>query len=451
MTVEDDIATTRRRGPLRGAGAAAGGFALYALRRFNADGCFAAAGALSYTTLVSLVPLAVIGLGSLSAFPIFAPVRAELLALLFKSFVPSVGEQAALWFRSFANSATQTTAIGFAGILVTGVLLLVTIEDQLNLIWRVHRARPWAQRVLAYWTLITLGPLLVGISLTLPTYVEVAAQRTGFGDAAILWLRDGWAHGFARGVPVLLELLAFTLLYWLIPNCAVRGRDSAIGALVATSAIEILKVGFSFYIAAGSYYQTVYGVLAAIPIFLLWMYISWLTVLLGAVVAAALPIWRSGRRLGLDASAGTRLGLSLALIAALVRAQRRVGAVTHRALAGELGIPRAAVDEHLRPLADAGFVARTQSGLWVLTRSPETATLQDLHEALRLPLAAGWSARVAAPWERAVAPAMERIAKAERAALAVKIATLISDAVATAPRRRRWASAATLEENAPSR
>jgi membrane protein len=449
MTVEEDVATRECRGPLRRAAAAAGGFALYVLRRFNADGCFAAAGALSYTTLVSLVPLAVIALGSLSAFPIFAPVRAELLAMLFRNFVPSIGEQAAFWFRNFADSATRTTAIGFAGILVTGVLLLVTVEDQLNLIWRVSRARPWGQRVLAYWTVITLGPLLVGISLTLSTYFEVAARRTGLGEVAILWLSDGWLQWFARAVPALFELMALTLLYWLIPNCAVRGRDSALGALSATSAIEILKVGFSFYIAAGSYYQTVYGALAAIPIFLLWMYISWAAVLLGAVLAAALPVWRSGRRLGPDASAGTRLGLSLALIAALVRAQRRGAAMTYRALAGELGIARAAVDEHLRPLADAGFVARTQAGLWVLIRSPDTATLQDLYEALRLPLAGGWSARVTAPWEREVAPAMERIATAERAALAVTIAALIGDAIAPAP-RRLWRSAAAGAGNVPS-
>jgi membrane protein len=450
MTIEEDAAARKRRGRLRRAGAAAGGFALYVLRRFSADGCFAASGALSYTTLVSLVPLAVIALGSLSAFPIFAPVRAELLAMLFKNFVPSVGEQVAFWFRNFADSATQTTAIGFAGILGTGVLLLVTVEDQLNLIWRVGRARPWSQRVLAYWTVITLGPLLVGISLTLSTYFEVAARHTGFGEAAILWLSDGWAHGFARTVPVLLELLALTLLYWLIPNCAVRGRESALGALVATAAVEILKVGFSYYIGATSWYRTVYGALAAIPIFLLWMYISWLAVLLGAVVAAALPIWRSGQRLGADALGGTRLGLSLALIAALQRAQRRGVALTYRALARELGVARAAVDEHLQPLADAGFVARTQAGLWVLARSPETATLQDLYEALRLPLASGWTERFTAPWQREIAPAMERIAKAEKAALEVKIAALIGDAVEPAPRRRRWRATTAPAEDVPS-
>src|SRR5579862_3406479 len=137
----------REAGPRSGAGwrrrvGDLGAFALYALRRFNADGCFAASGALSYTTLVSLVPLGVIALASLSVVPIFAPVRDKLLALLFHNLVPAVGEQAAYWFRTFADSAGRSTAIGFIGFAMTGVLLLSTIEDQLNRLWRVTAPRP---------------------------------------------------------------------------------------------------------------------------------------------------------------------------------------------------------------------------------------------------------------------------------------------------------------------
>jgi membrane protein len=450
MTQAADGSTTGRRGWLRRVAATAGGFARYALHRFNVDGCFAASGALSYTALVSLVPLAVIALGSLSAFPIFAPVRDELLAMLFRNFVPSVGAEAAFWFRNFADSATQTTAIGLAGIIATGVLLLVTVEDQLNRIWRVTRARPWGQRVLAYWTLITLGPLLIGISLTLSTYFEVAARRTGFGQQAILWFGDGSLHWSAHFLPALFELAALTLLYWLIPNCTVRWRDAAQGALVATVAIELLKIGFSVYIGAMSYYRTVYGALAAIPIFLLWMYISWMAVLSGAVVAAALPIWRSGRQLGLGESGGTRLGLSLALVAALARAQRRGARMRSKTLAGELGVAPAAIDIHLRPLADAGFAARTEEGGWVLTRNLEAASLEDLYEALDLPTAGAWSESGGAPWERLVAPAMAQIAKSEAAALAVNIARLLGETSEPAPRRRPLPAAA-LAEDVPSR
>jgi membrane protein len=299
-------------GALRQAAATAGTFTLYALRRFNADGCFAASGALSYASLVSLVPLAVIALGTLSVVPIFSQLHDQILAFIFKYFVPSIGEQAGWWFRVFANSAAQTTAIGVVGIAATGVLLLATVEDQLNLIWRVTAPRPWGQRVLAYWALITLGPLLLGLSLSLSTYFEIAARRAGFSQEAFQWLESGWLHGVARSVPAFLEFAALTLLYWLIPNCAVRWRDAALGAIVAAAAIEVLKIGFSIYIGAMSYYQTVYGALAAIPIFLLWMYISWMAVLLGAEMAAALPNWRIDERIGKVSAGGVQIGLDAA-------------------------------------------------------------------------------------------------------------------------------------------
>jgi membrane protein len=407
--------------------ATAAAFALYSLRRFNADGCFAASGALSYTTLISLVPLAVIALGSLSSFPIFAPVRDQLLGLLLENFVPSIGAQAAWWFRTFADSATKTTAIGAAGIAATSILLLVTVEDQLNLIWRVTAPRPWVQRLLAYWTLITLGPILIGVSLSLSTYFEIAARQAGFGQEALTWLASSWFNGLARAVPALLEFVALTLLYGLIPNCAVRWRDGALGAVIATLTIEILKVGFTIYISATSFYSTVYGALAIIPIFLFWMYISWMAVLLGAVVAAALPNWRIDGRIGKGPTGGVRLGLALALIAALARAQRRGEARSTPALAEELGVATTVIDEHIKPLTEAGFAAHTQSGRWVLGWNPENATLHDLYEALHLPLAYRWTEQVSAPWQRQAAPAMDRIVKAETVAMQATIASLIAE------------------------
>jgi len=426
-TAEAESRSIRQSGRLRQMAATAAAFALYSLRRFNADGCFAASGALSYTTLVSLVPLAVIALGSLSSFPILAPVRERLLGLAMENFVPSIGSQAAWWFRTFADSATQTTAIGAAGIVATGILLLVTVEDQLNLIWRVTAPRPWGQRLLAYWTLITLGPLLIGVSLSLSTYFNIAARQAGFGQELLGWFASSWLHGAARAVPALLEFVALTLLYGLIPNCAVRWRDGALGAVIATLTIEILKVGFSIYIGATSFYSTVYGALAVIPIFLLWMYITWMAVLLGAIVAAALPNWHIDQRFGKVPAGGVQLALSLALIAALARAQRRGETRSTPALAAELGVATTVIDEHIKPLAEASFAAHTQSGRWVLAWSPETATLHDLYRALRLPLAGRWTDQVSAPWQRQVAPAMGRIVAAETAAMRVTIDVLIAD------------------------
>src|SRR5262249_4470281 len=309
-------------GALRPRLAAVGTLSRYALHRFSRDRCLAASGALSYTTLVSLVPLGVIALGILSAFPNFADVRQELLDLVFRNFVPQISAQAAWWFQYFAGSAAQATAIGIVGIAGTGILLLVTVEDQLNALWRVTTARPWGQRVLAYWTLITLGPLLVGMSLTLSTYLDTAARRAGFNPEAFYQFASGWPHWLARAIPFVLELIACTLLYCIIPNCAVRWRDGLAGAAVAAIAIEILKIGFGIYIGSMSSYQTVYGALAAIPIFLLWMYVSWMAVLLGAVVAANLPTWRIDERLSHLSSGGVRLRFALALLAVLGRGQR---------------------------------------------------------------------------------------------------------------------------------
>src|SRR5580765_3632957 len=164
-------------------------------------------------------------------------------------------EQAAWWFEYFAASAMHATAIGLVGIRATGILLLVTVEDQLNALWRVPVPRPWSQRVVSYWTLMTLGPLLVGMSLTLSTYLDTAARRAGIDPEALAHLASFWPNFLARLVPLLLELIACTLLYCLIPNCAVRWRDGAIGAAVAAVAVEILKIGFAIYIGAMSSYQ----------------------------------------------------------------------------------------------------------------------------------------------------------------------------------------------------
>ncbi|MGD9617319.1 MAG: YihY family inner membrane protein [Alphaproteobacteria bacterium] len=402
-------------------------FSFYALHRFNHDGCWAASGALSYTTLVSLVPLGVIGLGVLSAFPNLAGSREELLQLLFRNFVPGISEQAAWWFQHFAGSAAQATAIGIVGTAAIGVLLLATVEDQLNALWRVTVPRPWVQRILAYWTLITMGPLLVGTSLTLSTYLNTVARRAGLDPDAIAQFASGWPHLLARIVPFLLEWLACVLLYIVIPNCAVRWRDAMLGATVAAVSIEILKIGFVVYIASLSSYQIVYGAIATIPIFLLWMYVSWMAVLLGAVVAANLPTWKVDERFNHLSSGGVRLGFSLALIAALDRGQRRGVTCSTAELASELGVPTSVLDEHLKVLARAGFTAATQGGRWVLAWNPETATLHDLYLALGLPLAGMWLAQPTTPWQMQVAPAMERIIRAESAAMRVTLAALLAD------------------------
>ena len=177
-----------------------------------------------------------------------------------------------------------------------------------------------------------------------------------------------------------------------------------LGATVAAVSIEILKIGFVIYIGSLSSYQIVYGAIATIPIFLLWMYVSWMAVLLGAVVAANLPTWKVDERLHHLSSGGVRLGFSLSLIAALDRGQRRGVTYSTADLAAELGVPTSVLDEHLKVLARAGFTAPTQGGALGAGVEPRD---RDIARSLSR---AGPAARrdVAGPAERAVAECRSR-------------------------------------------
>jgi membrane protein len=263
-------------------------FARHAVQRFIADRCLTGASALSYATLVSLVPLTAVVLAIFSGFPMFGNARDRFLIVLLDNFVPEVGEEAAAWFKHVATTAAQTTAVGGIALVVTSILLLATIEEELHVIWRVTTPRPWPQRVLAYWTVLTLGPILLGVGLSLSGYFDAIAHAVGADVVLFEWESRAWIASLSGLVPFVLETLAFTLLYCLIPNCLVRLRDGLAGALTAAALLEGLKFAFAVFVSRLSSYNAVYGALAGIPIVLLWMYIFWAVVLFGAEIAAGL-------------------------------------------------------------------------------------------------------------------------------------------------------------------
>lgn len=413
-------------------------FARYTIVRFVVDGCLTGAGALSYTSLVALVPVTAIAVAVLSAFPVFADTRDQILSSLFLNFVPDVGAEVEWWFRYFAGTSVRTTAIGIVALAITVILLLATIEDQLHHIWRVKSPRPWVQRILAYWAILTLGPLLLGVAFSLPSYVDLVAQHTGL-NASELWDEPG-AHRLLHLLPFVLEAFVFTLVYALIPNCSVRWREAAVGAVVAAALTEGLKIGFVLYISHLSTYRAVYGALAAIPIFLLWMYVVWSTVLFGAVVAAALPQWRADEHAA-AAPAVQRLGLGLSLLAELSALAWQGGTLSTAVLAERSGVATTAVDDVLTLLRNDGFVASAAEGGWVLARALDGATLIELYQALGLPLAASLAGEAVYPWQRRIAPALERITAAECGALSLPLGELIAAGAPITPfprSNRNW-------------
>ncbi|CAB3794381.1 YihY family inner membrane protein [Pararobbsia alpina] len=248
------------------------------------------AGSLTFTTVLALVPLLTVAFALFTAFPMFAQFQNSLQSFLADHLMPpQFNNQIFRYLDMFASKAKSLTTVGLFLLCVTGVVTLMTIEAAFNLIWRVPKSRPLAQRVLVYWSIITLGPLLFGVSLSASSYVISRSMVfSGSGVPAAL----DWAVT-AAAVP--LTAFAFTLMYVYMPNCKVEWRDAAVGGLVAAIGFETAKRVFGLYIRHMPNYTVVYGAFAAVPIFLFWVYLSWFVTLVGAMLASALPAIRIGQ------------------------------------------------------------------------------------------------------------------------------------------------------------
>jgi membrane protein len=261
-------------------------FLLLLVRRSLNDLCLERAAALSYTSVLSLVPAAGVSLIFLSSLPGADDLRSAVEDLLTQYLLPHAGQAAVVAFRAFLAKAAGVSAIGFLGLAVTAMMLLATINSAFDTIWRVRQPRPLATRLLAYWAVLTVGPTLIGIALSISGVLLATGER--YGGSAFTWSM-GW---FAPLVPFGLETAAFALLYRVAPNCPVRWRDSLAGGCLAGLLFEGAKHGFAVYVVWFSSYSTLYGTLAAIPVFLVWVYLCWMATLVGAELAAALPEWR---------------------------------------------------------------------------------------------------------------------------------------------------------------
>jgi membrane protein len=265
--------------------------AQFAAQRSGEDRIPQVAGSLTFTTMLSLVPLATVAFALFTAFPIFASFQSSLQGFLADHLMPAqFNNQIFKYLNQFASKAKGLTTIGMIVLLVTSVMTMMTVESAFNVIWRVRKARPFAQRVLVYWAILTLGPLLIGVSLSISSYLftrSMAYTATQHIPSMIEWALTGAA------LP--LTVLAFTLMYMYLPNCRVEWRDAAVGGLCAAIAFEFAKRGFGFYIRRIPSYTAVYGAFAVVPLFLLWMYLSWFITLVGAMIASALPAIRIGQ------------------------------------------------------------------------------------------------------------------------------------------------------------
>jgi membrane protein len=254
-------------------------FVRFTAQRFLDEHCLLTAGALAFTSLFALVPLITVVLGILAAFPVFALWRANIAGFAFANFVPAAGNVVQTYFTQFADNASKATVVGILVLVFSAVSLMLSIEDAFNRIWRVKAARKPAARFMMYWTVLTLGPLLLVAVLAISSFALPLLDNASVQFALKAHLL-GW-------LPFLIQWTALILAYGLIPNCRVRMRDVVIGALLTALAIELAKRAFAAYVMDASYEQ-IYGALASVPIFIFWIYLLWILVLLGASLTASM-------------------------------------------------------------------------------------------------------------------------------------------------------------------
>jgi len=284
-------------------------------QRFREDRLGVTASSLTFTTLISLVPLVTVMLAIFTAFPMFATFQDAVQKYFLQTLVPdSIAKPVMSALTQFATKANRLGTVGLVFLVFTAIALMLTIDRTLNAIWRVRTPRPIAQRVLLYWAALTLGPLLLGASLTVTSYALTASK-------GLL----GTAPG---GVSVFIDLLVFVLLaggmaslFHYVPNTTVRWNHALAGGVFVAAGFEVAKRGLGWYLHQMPTYSMVYGAFAAVPIFLVWIYLGWVIVLLGAVIAAYAPSLQM-RVVRLPDIPGSRLHLAVVILRTLTRARQ---------------------------------------------------------------------------------------------------------------------------------
>ncbi|MGB1299122.1 MAG: virulence factor BrkB family protein [Psychrobium sp.] len=240
------------------------------------------AGYLAYVSLLSIVPLVTVIFSVLSAFPVFKSMRTQIENYVYGNFIPAAGDVVQTTIGEFVDNASKGGAIGIGALVVFALMLISNIDKVLNQIWKSPKKRPLIISFSIYWMVITLGPLFVGASIAITSY---AISLGGLQDGVF----SGAMEFFLRWLPLFFSILAFLMMYLMVPNVRVRVRDALIGAIIAALLFELTKKGFALYISNFPSYQAIYGALAAIPILFVWVYLSWIVVLIGAEITAGLP------------------------------------------------------------------------------------------------------------------------------------------------------------------
>lgn len=395
-------------------------FLVYVYERGQRDQFLRVAASLSYTSLLALVPLLAIAVATFSAFPAFAGARSELESFISQSMVPNAGQSVHIYLQQFVNATGQLTAVGVIGLGVTAILMLTTIETAFNAIYRVAQPRPIVSSVLIYWAVITLGPMLLGASLS------ISGSFAAYRDAIAGATPKSVSFLVRAMTSVVFSWLFFTVLFQMIPNRPVSWKDAMIGGAVSAVLFVALRNGFSQFLINSDTYRTLYGALAVIPLFLVSMYLSWAVVLFGGVMTAALPEWRAKLvAAGAATGAGVRISMALDLLALLREAQKTGDRVQRGEFLMSVATAEATLDLMMRDLHDCGFIVRDEHGQWLLVRDLGETPMTRLLAALGIGWVGEMPITLPPMWESALGDAMAATVAAEAAAWKMPVLAVI--------------------------
>lgn len=354
--------------------------AVFARRRARDVKMGQVAGSLTFTTMLTIVPLFAVALALFTAFPLFIEFRGAVENAVLKALPGQISDTVLRYINEFALQATRLTAVGLIFLALAALSMMVTVDRVLGDIWRVKNRRPLTRRVLVYWAILTLGPLLIGASLTASSYLW---SQSSDAIAELPKL----IRGALDYSPAIISGFAYSALYVFVPNRPVAWRDALVGGFIAAILAEVLKVSFGEFVSRGTT-GSIYGAFAVLPLFLIWIYLSWYAVLFGAAIAATLPRLRA-TRFADELRAGNNFVTAVALLKILLDAKRiKTSTVASSALARQIKTSIEETEPMLESLESLGYVrrlaapqsARGSERDWLLICDENTMTLRPAFE-----------------------------------------------------------------------
>ncbi|MGB0467255.1 MAG: virulence factor BrkB family protein [Pontibacterium sp.] len=398
-------------------------FLRYLIQQFIANKGVLNAAALTYTTLFAVVPLMTVSYAVLAAVPSFQGVGEQLQGWIFSNFVPATGAVVQDYLSNFAGQARNLTAVGVALLAVTAIMMMKNIEAAFNRVWRVSEPRKGLSSFLLYWAVLSLGPVLIGLGLVVTSYIAsisvISSATELVGKARLLSI-----------LPMLLSGAAFTLLYAAVPNCRVPLKNALYGGFVVAVLFETAKRGFALFVTQFPSYELIYGAFAAVPLFLVWIFISWIIILLGAELTRGLTVYRR-----LDASGeASDLHILVAIIHRLWQSQSKGEALSDRVLLKEVpGLDQGRWDQYVQLLLEGQVISCTDRGHYLLCRDLGQFSINSLHELLPWPLPDAPEAEAEQCWEQQLNQRLQTISTSRKDALSISLEQLFTQKEKSTP------------------